>query len=163
MSHRVWLEYENSGHRGGWNLSWRENTVLEQEKTGDTKETVNSLISGGSRTETRRAEKNVFGSRASPLSKSPDDRALLPLSQGLDPDPLVPRFNEAAWIDLQDVRDCTACFIPLAFYSAARFFRKRILGTSANEKVREICALDIEISSKEQGESSWTDPVLIPG
>ena len=66
----------------------------------------------------------------------------------------IPRFNEAAWIDLQDVRDCTACFIPLAFYSAARFFRRRILGTSANEKVREICALDIEISSKEQGQSS---------
>ena len=128
--------------------------MLEQEKTGDTKETVNSLISGGSRTETRRAEKNVFGSRASPLSKSPDDRALLPLSQGLDPDPLVPRFNEAAWIDLQDVRDCTACFIPLVFYFAARFFRRRILGTSAHEKVREICALDIEISSKEQGENS---------
>ena len=76
------------------------------------------------------------------------------LSQGLDPDPLVPRFNEAAWIDLQDVRDCTACFIPLAFYSAARFFRRRILGTSANEKVREICALHVEISSKEQGQSS---------
>ena len=73
MSHRVWLEYENSGRRGGWNLSWRENTVLEQEKTGGTKETVNSLISGGSRTETRRAEKNVFGSRASPLSKGLDD------------------------------------------------------------------------------------------
>ena len=66
----------------------------------------------------------------------------------------IPRFNEAAWIDLQDVRECTACFIPLMFYSAARFFRRRILGTSANEKVREICALDIEISSKEQGESS---------
>ena len=76
------------------------------------------------------------------------------LSQGLDPDPLVPRFNEAAWIDLQDVRDCTACFIPLAFYSTARFFRRRILGTSAHEKVREICALDVEISSKEQGQSS---------
>ena len=115
---------------------------------------MNSLISGGTRTETRRAEKNVFGSRASPLSKGPDDRALLPLSQGLDPDPLVPRFNEAAWIDLQDVRDCTACFIPLAFYSAARFFKRRILGTSAHEQVREICALDIEISSKEQGKNS---------
>ena len=62
--------------------------------------------------------------------------------------------NEAAWIDLQDVRDCTACFIPLAFCSAARFFRGRILGTSANEKVRDICALDIDISSKEQGQSS---------
>ena len=66
----------------------------------------------------------------------------------------IPRFNEAAWIDLQDVRDCTACFIPLALYSAARFFRRRILGTSANEKVREICALHVEISSKEQGQSS---------
>ena len=74
----------------------------------------------------------------------------LPLSQGLDPDPLVPRFNEAAWIDLQDVRDCTACFIPVAFYSAARLFKRKILGTSANEKVREICAL----ISKEQGQSS---------
>ena len=110
--------------------------MLEQEKTGDTKETVNSLISGGSRTETRRAEKTVFGDRASPLSKGMDDRAPH-LSQGLDPDPLVPRFNEAAWIDLGDVRDWTACFIPLVYYSAARFFRSRILGTSANEKVRE--------------------------
>ena len=113
---------------------------------------MNSLISGGSRTETRRAEKNVFGSRAPPLSKGPDDQA--PLPTYLKVWIRIPRFNEAAWIDLQDVRDWTACYIPLAFYSAARLFRRRILGTSVNEKVREICALEIEKRSEKQGQSS---------
>ena len=64
------------------------------------------------------------------------------------------RLNEAAWIDLQDVRDRAACFIPLAFYSAARLLKRKILGTSANEKVREICALDMEKRSIKQGQSS---------
>ena len=36
------------------------------------------------------------------------------------------------------------------FYSAPGFFRRRILGTIVNEKVREICALDIERSIKKQ-------------
>ena len=51
-------------------------------------------------------------------------------------------LNEAAWIDLQDVRDCPTWFIPLAFYSAAGFLRRRILGTQfcRRKSERNLCA-----------------------